>query len=227
MPQAPYPHKTPFLDKQKNNSDTIWNKYKGLIIPPALGVQREDVKYPVIANLFSKYLDKELGTDATCMVKYCTLDDCIKQFERELWIKWLIQYRFRDVYKWQDSQDLTVTLFNLASGELGELSKLVANLFVYGYCDFETMRLLEVIVVNCNKLRDCILDRSLRPKKIPTNKRSNQPLLPFDFDDLKRLNLVLLHWKVIDNRIVPQPNTVPYGACERHANVELWRPESA
>jgi hypothetical protein len=186
---------TPFLPDQKKDSDQINFRYKDLIYPPTYGLKGGDAIYDedTIPEAIRKFLDTEQGIDFSFWLKF-------PNFKHPM--KFTSQYRFRDAAKYQRHQDLTITLLNNASGKPGELSKLLALLFVYGYYDCLINRLVEVIVTDCQRMRNCILDGSLKPKDwIPENHRSDQPFLCFDFDELKRLDLVLLHWKDVNGKI--------------------------
>jgi hypothetical protein len=185
---------TPFLPEQKVYSDQINDRYKDLIYPPAYGLKGIDAIYDedAIPEEIRTYLDTEQGIDFSFWLKF-------PNFKHPM--KFTSQYRYRDATNYQRYQDLTITLLNNASGKPGELSKLLALLFVYGYYDYLVNRLVEVIVTDCQRMRNCILDGSLKPKEwIPENTRSDQPFLCFDFDELKRLDLVLLHWREIDGK---------------------------
>lgn len=74
-----------------------------------------------------KLLDGEHGIDRIVHCKYPYLDD---------FVSYGVQERFRvPKPRYSNYFDLTITKFNNASGKKSELSKLHAQIFVYGYYD--------------------------------------------------------------------------------------------
>ena len=179
---------TPFSSEQKRISDKVNHENRHLIYPyidPLVKHIRYD--YDSIDDDIKKYLDSELGIDYSFWVSFPGFPDFMRFFA---------QYRYRDATQWQSCQDLTITLRNNASDLPGELSKLLAQLFVYGYYAKPTYRLVEVIVANCQKMRNGILTGTLPFKRSGEfNPRSKQPFIAVDFKNLYAQDMVLLHWR--------------------------------
>jgi hypothetical protein len=201
---------TPYSPDNRKFSDTTHDCYKNHIYPSALGLNKGDVIYDhnMIPKEVMEYLDYEQGVDFLFHAKF-------PDFEYPMLFS--SQYRFRDADPFQLYQDICLTERNDESGESGELYKLLALLFVYGYVNRTTHRLVEAIVTDCQKMRNCIINGTLRPKdKKPINPRTNQPMLCYPFDELKRLGLVLLHWKDVNGKICRQSVIIDPPSLESH-----------
>lgn len=174
---------TPFLSEQKDDSDRINQENRHLIYPYIFCTKEVIYDWDDMTDEQREYLDRSHGVDYSFCAKFPIFSD---------YMRFLVQYRFRDKY-FQQFQDLTITLHNNASDLPGELSKLTAQLFVYGYYTKSSHRLIELLVADCQRMRSGILNETL-PYTIGYNPRSDQPFVAIKFNDLKIQNMVLLHW---------------------------------
>ena len=184
---------TPFSHEQFNYSNAIHEKNKDLIYPYVYGVSKEHISYGdgTSDKDIEQFQDFQEGRDCTFEVMHPGWKYCAKHTS---------QYRFRDAQDYQRYQDLTITLTNPKSGLPGELFKLLAELFVYGYHHKPTDRLVETLVADCPRMRNGILNGTLPYTIGGINTRSKQPFIAVQFDDLKKQGMVLLHWKVINGK---------------------------
>lgn len=89
-------------------------------------------------------------------------------------------------------RDATVTEWNHNSDKPGELYKIKADIFVYGYYDDVANTFLEAIVFSVFLLK-LKLSRGQLTYDTGLNPRSNQTYFGFKFDDLKKHRIVLFH----------------------------------
>lgn len=93
-----------------------------------------------------------------------------------------IQERFRRV-KFDNFTDLTVTEYNNTTGQLSELYKMVAGIFVYGFFDDISSRFTKWVAADVNKMLYGIATGELRFSK-QRNGRSNQDFIGIEVADL-------------------------------------------
>jgi hypothetical protein len=180
---------TPFDPKQKEGTDRIHREWRDTIYPAIFRLQKQDVTYDDEETEVKKELDYQYGCDRVLWIKHPNM---------RAPMKYTAQERFRDE-KFQRYQDLTVTEWNNITNKPSELYKLAAALFfTYGYYNHAVNRLIEVVVVNCPNMINCIINGSLKHTNDKPNYRSSQTFRTYKFDDLKRLDLVLLHWREIN-----------------------------
>src|SRR5947209_9319514 len=176
---------TPFSDEQYNQSLNIHQKERNNIYPLIYGVRKENVSYDDdMPEYIKKIQDYEKARDVTFKVKY------------PLWeypVNYSSQFRIREIDA-QKFQDLTITLKNPDSNSPGELFKLQADVFPYGYQDQNGERLIELLVADCPKLRNGIINDTLQ-YEIRYNPRSHQPFVAIKFAELYKHHIVILHWK--------------------------------
>lgn len=117
----------------------------------------------------------------------------------------LVQERFRRP-KFADFQDITITEWNHNSGQQGELYKIKAEMFLYGYYDETANQFIEVIAFAVLPLKVKIA-QGLIPYTQDTNPRSNQTFLCFKFDDLDNQHISVFRkkWKRQDNVVGRAP----------------------
>lgn len=125
-------------------------------------------------------LDADMGTDRHVLVKVHGLKSSYPV---------LVQERFRRL-RYADFQDITITEWNHNSNQPGELYKIKAEMFLYGYYDEAKDRFLEAIafsVLNLKvKIAQGVIDHTPG-----TNPRSNQTFLGFKFDDLEKHHIAV------------------------------------
>jgi len=93
-----------------------------------------------------------------------------------------IQERFRRV-KFDGYTDLTITEYNNTTGQLSELYKMVAGIFVYGFFDEKTERFTKWVAADVNKMLYGIATGNLSFNK-QRNSRSNQDFIGIEVSDL-------------------------------------------
>jgi hypothetical protein len=103
----------------------------------------------------------------------------------------LVQERFRRP-KYASLRDVTITEWNHSSNQRGELYKIRAELFLYGYYDDITDRFLEVIALDLFQLKWKIAKKDI-PYTSEVNPRSNQTFYCFKFDDLHKHHITIFH----------------------------------
>lgn len=186
---------TPFDPNNKEFTDTVHRDYRDFIYPPLFGLSKDAITYDEVPLELMEEADRYLGLDCMVHTKFKGMLQAISHS---------VSFRMRDAEKFQHWQDLTITEANEASGMVGELSKIVTELFTYGYFSFVLKRLVEVIVVDMPDLKMAYA-RGEIPYRRSYNPRTSQPFVCFLFDDLKRLSLVRLHLKEVDGMLVSQP----------------------
>lgn len=184
--------RTKFSPKRLEISNTVHREYRDYIYPYIyLGVKKEDISYDDeedISEEVRKYHDYQEARDCTLWIKH-------PNWQHDM--KYTSQYRFREAERYQRNQDVSISISNNASGHPGELSKLLAALFVYGYYIEATLRLIEVVVVDCLRMRNGILDGTIKYEVKP-NYWTKQTVIYVKFDELKKHGCILLHWKEIN-----------------------------
>jgi len=85
--------------------------------------------------------------------------------------------------------DITITEWNYASDLPSELYKINAGYFIYAYYDKPTGTFFRPVMVNVSDLLLAIVNRKIRYGE-PTKNEKDQSFLPFQYDELKKLNLV-------------------------------------
>jgi hypothetical protein len=104
-------------------------------------------------------------------------------------LRFSVQERFRRP-QYAPYRDMTITEYNQRSHQLGELYKMEAWLFVYGYYVPQQDRFIEVIACWVPQLMLNIARGTIRGNK-RDNPRSSQPFKYFKFEDLERLQGVV------------------------------------
>jgi hypothetical protein len=187
-----------FETRRKEWTDTIHQNLRDMIYPAVYGLQKEDITYADdMPDDIAKYLDFNCGIDRTLHVRFPNM---------KAPIDFAVQERFRNV-TYQQYQDITITEWtgDNKPGELYKLSRV--KLFTYGYYNQSENHLVEVIVLNCPKMLDFILSGKLKMKERINN--GYRPFLCYDFSELHRCGLVLLHLREINGKLVKvkvQPN---------------------
>lgn len=109
-----------------------------------------------------------------------------------------IQERFREK-RWSEYKDITVTEWNHNSNIPSELYKITANLFLYGYYDIGTGKIVDAICINVPHLLMSIVQGTVMYQQ-RMNPRSNQSFLCFRFDALHDAQTVVYRMKQHDYR---------------------------
>jgi hypothetical protein len=106
----------------------------------------------------------------------------------------LVQERFRRP-QFARFQDVTVTEWNHNSNLPGELYKIKAEMFLYGYHNPSTDSFLEAIAFSVFLLKIKIAQGTIQYTSSP-NHRTNQTFLGFKFDDLKDCTTFRKRWNI-------------------------------
>ncbi len=104
-------------------------------------------------------------------------------------IKLTVQERFRKPIH-ASFRDISITEWNHASGSEGELYKLHANLFLYGYYDEENDTFIEAILINVPMLLARMATSTIK-YSIHYMKDKQQDIINIGFDELKRTGCVM------------------------------------
>lgn len=104
-------------------------------------------------------------------------------------IKLTVQERFRKPCHAM-FRDIAITEWNYASGMEGELYKLHANLFLYGYYDEKNDTFIEVILINVPMLLARIGTGTIK-YSLHYMKDKQQDIINIGFDELKKTGCVM------------------------------------
>jgi len=129
----------------------------------------------------SKILDGEMGIDR--IIKVTSIANLRHP------ISFTVQERFRRI-KFLDYQDITLTEWNNATNEIGEIYKIAASYMVYGYFDDQKNKIVSPIVVNVTDMLTLICGGDL-PFSKSKNPRSNQDFLTLKYSDLYKSGCVM------------------------------------
>jgi hypothetical protein len=99
----------------------------------------------------------------------CAVDECVRVcpspslgLSLRAPIEFTIQFRYRrEDAGYRDRRDVTITEWNLDSGEPSELHKLYAHYFVYGWFDERAQRITAVQVVNVPRMMSALVKGDL------------------------------------------------------------------
>jgi hypothetical protein len=172
---------TVFEPEKAQFSDRAHAAAQRLIYPQALGVEWHQLQFETArfgTSERNSILDGELAVDRIVTVTVEDLQAPLKQ---------VVQERFREpeYARWKD---LTITEWNWASGEPGELHKMAAGLFLYGYFDECNGTFLDAIMINVPALLLAIGQGNVKYERWKNPKQ--QSFLAFRFDALHEAGLV-------------------------------------
>jgi hypothetical protein len=174
--------RTPYSEENRRKTDRAHLCARRDVYPELFGVPADRICYPELPDAQER--DFEKGIDYTI----------------EIWVPALygpvrvtVQERFRDP-KFADRRDLSITYRNNNSDFPGEIHRLEAGLFVYGYHDLFHDQFIEVIGCWVPPLLTNIARGEIQAEEYP-NPRSNQDVLYYKFDDLMRLPGVVAYHK--------------------------------
>lgn len=127
-----------------------------------------------------------------------------------------IQERFREP-KYAHYQDLTITEWNPRTNQPGEIHKLAAQLFVYGYYSQQENQFSDAICINTAKLLVALNKRQIVARR-NQGTNSEQPFLSFSFQDLHRIKSV--EWHMAKS----EPFAISDMLQSLHARIDLQEP---
>lgn len=153
-------------------------------VPPS-SLQYEDVTFTNNEKeLRHKILDGEMGIDRIIHVTVPNLNAPLP---------FTVQERFREI-KFQEYQDITITEFNYASGQISELYKLLAAFFVYGYYDKDTNSIKQAIMLFPSELLLAIVKGDIPIEGIKKNPKE-QTFITISFNKLREKGLIRFEYK--------------------------------
>ena len=130
----------------------------------------------------SRILDIKYGVDYRIIIHNPRLGD----------IPITIQERFRDI-KYYDNQDLTIRL-ETKNGKPSELSKINADLFIYGYYNINNNKFKEIIVIDMVRVKLGLARETLQ-FTIKKNKGRDSKFIIIKFEDLTNIKAILYTYK--------------------------------
>jgi len=154
-------------------------------------------------NEIHDILDQQLGIDLCLYLSNDNVEQNIPLY---------VQERFRRP-EYRQFQDLTITKFNNASGEVSEVSKMAAQLMVYGYYDSTLNQIQEAICVNVAVLARNILAGNLSTGQNQNDKK--QDFITVSFDELERVGALVV--KV--NRVKSKTNPIE---IDNREDITAW-----
>ena len=167
---------TPYSPQNQLFSDEAHRCAQELIYPQLFQCKQANMTFEtasVADGGRSAVLDGEMGIDKIINVQVATL---------RAPIVFTVQERYRRIEN-NRYTDLTITEFNNATGRAGELYKMAAGIFVYGFYDDRLCRFERWVAVDINKMLHGIVTGKLRYKR-GTNPRSKQDFLGVEVADL-------------------------------------------
>jgi len=189
---------TPYSNKNQLFSDAAHMAAQSQIYPALFNVSHEQLKFTSTSLSMGskeKILDGEMAVDRIISVK-------VKWFTGD--IEFTIQERFRRK-RFMRYQDVTITEWNHATNQKGELFKLNAGIFVYGYFDDIIKKIVGWIAFDTTHLLFRLISRQPKIKTIEQakndndknciirgiNPRSKQSFLTFKFEHLDKSGVTL------------------------------------
>jgi hypothetical protein len=131
----------------------------------------------------ARTLDADMSTDRHVLVKVQTLREAFSV---------LVQERFRQI-RFADFQDVTITEWHHNSNLPGELYKIKAEMFLYGYYEPFKDRFPDAIAFSVFNLK-VKLSQGTIGHETGINPRSNQSFLCFKFKDLEKHHVTV--WRL-------------------------------
>lgn len=173
---------TPYSLKNQAFSNQAHLLAQDAIYPTALKVPKESLCFMDLPEEQARDMDYNDAIDKHVGVAVCGLHAPLIFPSQE-------RFRKKDHAPYRDA---TVTEWNHNSNKPGELYKIKADIFVYGYYDNATNAFLEAIVFSVFLLK-LKLARGQIAYDTGLNTRSNQTYFGFEFDELKKHGVVLFH----------------------------------
>lgn len=184
---------TRFDPDRKEHSDVAHVAAQKLIYPYVFGednlIRFEDTTLDTQdIDTRNKILDGELGIDR---IIHVTPMRCSVELNKPMIVT--VQERFRDKSYFTDKgyRDITVTEWNHATNLPSEIHKLAAQLFVYGYFDYDNGDFVDSICVNVPSLILATAKNQIIWKRQWNDKR--QTFLTATFDQLHTARVVQWH----------------------------------
>ena len=179
--------KTPYSQENQDFSDKGHLCARKAAYP--LIFPNSQLQYTLLPEEQARTLDGDMGIDRHVLVKVQSLRAAFSV---------LVQERFRRI-KYADFRDATITEWNNNTDQPGELYKIKAEMFLYGYYDEQHDKFIDAIAFSMLTLKAKIA-QGLINHTTGINSRSNQTFLNFRFADLEQQNIAV--WRLPSARIV-------------------------
>lgn len=173
---------TPYSLHNQDFSDKAHLLAQTEVYPDFFGVARDRLEFSVLPEHERNYLDWSQGIDRVVQVKGYKGN-----------IPLTFQERFR-AKKFAKHHDATITTWNHISNMQGELYKLRAQYFLYGYFDIETGRFAEVVIFNVATFLRSHIRQTMHYTK-DFNARSQQTFMSVKFEHLAAIGALDYHRK--------------------------------
>lgn len=170
---------TPYSKVNHEFSNRAHALAQATVYPLIFGEQNE-LRFVPLPEDQVRVIDGDMGIDRNVEVQVQGLHDAFSV---------LVQERFRHP-KYAPYCDVTITEWNNNSNQRGELYKIRAEMFLYGYYDELANRFIETIAFSTLALK-VHLARGLLASSTGVNPRTNQTFFCFKFDDLEKYNAVV------------------------------------
>jgi hypothetical protein len=174
---------TPYSQKRRDFSDRGQLKAQSTIYPLFFGKSQDQLDFESIDDKKAEDMDREEGCDKRVRVTVAGLVDKLA-FD--------FQYRFREP-RYIDYQDITMTEWNYKSNLPSELYKIRAHLFLYGYYDIATDRILEAMIFHVSPVLVQIAQGKMAYRRKTNDKE--QSFITISFEELSRSGAVAFHMR--------------------------------
>lgn len=179
--------RTPYSLEQQKFSNAGHLNAQRTIYPELFHVQRDQLEFVVLDEEEAKEQDCEHAIDRLVRVSVTGLKGKIV---------FTVQERFRNT-KYAPYQDITITEWNHRSNLPSELYKIRADLFLYGYYNFPSDSMLQVIAFHVSPFKARIAQKTMA---FDTGKNEkDQTFITVKFTDLIRSGVVEFHklWRSV------------------------------
>jgi len=185
---------TPFDDNNKDFTDKAHAAARTQVYPHLFasgGVEIEIENVSVDDSDAHEILDQRLGVDVIIRATPPVFEQSIPIY---------VQERFRRP-EYRHHQDITITKFNNKSDEVSEISKIAAQVFIYGYYEPALDEIQEAICVNTTVLLRQIIDGGLANGERQNPKE--QDFITISFDELQEAGAVAFHLNRTNDAGIP------------------------
>jgi hypothetical protein len=174
---------TPYSENNREFTDKAHEAAKLQVYPLLFGKSFEikDTKWS--SGSIENILDGQLGIDKLISVP-------VREWNAP--IRFTVQERWRDP-KYEIYHDITITEWNHKTNVAGELYRICAGIFLYGYFDEATNKITYAIAVDVTSLMIKIIRGSFKLKRAG-NPRSSQSFACFNINELVRAGIVIMQY---------------------------------
>lgn len=169
---------TPYSKARQAFSDKGHMQSRRVVYPELFNVPAQNIEYTILEEEEAKEQDCEYAIDRILQVGVSGLTGKLQ---------FTVQERFR-MPRFADFQDITITEWNHNSNLPSELHKIRAHLFLYGYYNPTTDKLVEAIAFHVSPLLTKIVQNKIVYGRGRNEK--NQTFITIRFDELMRAGIV-------------------------------------